>query len=150
MWTGPRPTSYKVHLDPSSHLATTDMDRKLRGLCPFSGGAGSPSNTMSPGPSPISVPSAKWHLDPSSHGLKMGGGAVPLFGGSWVPITHNVAWAKAYLHTKWHFDPLRHLATIDRGRKFGAAVPPFSGGELGPHLMQCRLGQCRPPYQVAS
>ena len=32
------------------HLATTDMDEKL-------GGAGSPSNTMSPGPRPTSLPS---------------------------------------------------------------------------------------------
>jgi len=28
------------------------------------------------------------------------------------------------------------LGTIDMGRKLGA-VPPFCGGELGPHLPQC-------------
>jgi len=28
----------KWHLDPSSHLATTDMGRNWRGLCPFGGG----------------------------------------------------------------------------------------------------------------
>jgi len=39
-------------------------------------------------------------------------GAVPHMGGSWVPIQHNVAWAEAYLHTKWHLDPSNHLATI--------------------------------------
>jgi len=32
------------------------------------------------------------------------------------------------------------LATIDMGRKVGAAVPP-SVWELGPHLTQCRLDQ---------
>ena len=32
---------------------------------------------------------------------------------------HNVAWAEAYLHTKWHLDPCRRLATTDMGRKFG-------------------------------
>jgi len=40
------------HLDPSIRLATIDVDRKL-----FWGGAGSPSNTMSPGPRPTFVPS---------------------------------------------------------------------------------------------
>jgi len=39
------------------------------------------------------------------------------------------------------------LATIDMGQKVGAAVPPFRGGELGPHLTQCRLGRGLPPYQ---
>jgi len=42
-----------------------------------------------------------------------------------------VAWAKAYLHTKWHLDPFSHLATTDMGQKLGggrnqlkfAAVP---------------------------
>jgi len=40
-------------------LATIDMGRKVGGLlCPFSRrGAGSPSNTMTPGPRPTFVPS---------------------------------------------------------------------------------------------
>jgi len=39
-------------------LATIDMGRKERSCCaPFGGGAASPSNTMSPGPRPTSVPS---------------------------------------------------------------------------------------------
>jgi len=33
-------------------------------------------------------------------------------GESWVPIQHNVAWAEAYLRTKWHLDPSNRLATI--------------------------------------
>jgi len=40
-------------------LATIDMGRKVGRCCcaPFRGGAESPSNTMSPGPRPTSVPS---------------------------------------------------------------------------------------------
>ena len=38
-------------------LATIDMDRKLGGAVPFLGRAGSPSNTMWPGPRPTIVPS---------------------------------------------------------------------------------------------
>jgi len=41
----------------SDHLATVDMGRKLGGLCPFSWGAGSLSNTMWPGPSLTFIPS---------------------------------------------------------------------------------------------
>ena len=49
----------KCHLDPSSHLATTDMCRELgEGPCPFEGAAaGSPSNTMWPEPRPTFMPS---------------------------------------------------------------------------------------------
>jgi len=43
------------------------------------------------------------------------------------------------------------LATIDVGRKVGAAVPLFGEeGQLGPHLIQCGLGRGLPSYQVAS
>jgi len=46
------------------------------------------------------------------------------------------------------------LATKDMGQKVGMAAVtvlcPFSWGELGPHLTQCRLGQGPPLYQVAS
>jgi len=35
----------------------------------------------------------------------------------------SVAWAEAYLRTKWHLDPCSRLATIDVGRKLGA--PPL-------------------------
>ena len=47
----------KWQLNPSSHLATTDMGRKLGRVVPLWGqGTGSPSNTMSPGPRLTSVP----------------------------------------------------------------------------------------------
>jgi len=48
-------------------LATIDMDRKVGGGCcaPFRGGAGFPSNTVSPGTRPTCV-YTKWYPDPSS------------------------------------------------------------------------------------
>jgi len=59
-------------------------------------------------------------------GRKMGGAAVPMFGHSWATICHNVAWAEAYLRTKWHLDPSSRLATTDMGQKLGLC--PFFGG----------------------
>ena len=48
----------KWHRGPSSRLATTEIGRKLGELCPFrGGGAGSTSNTKSPGRKPTSIPS---------------------------------------------------------------------------------------------
>jgi len=105
VWTGLRSTSvpsgvFIQHLSPSSCLATTDIGRKLGGLCPFmGGGAGSPSNTYSI--------STKCHLDPCSRlatihvGRKLG--ARPLFGEGWVPIkpSNTVAWTEAYLHANF-------------------------------------------------
>jgi len=68
-------------------------------------------------------------------------------------VVYNVAWAEAYLPTKWHIDPSSRLATIDIGRKLGAAllcpVPLFLGG-MGPHLTQRGLGRGLPLYRVAS
>jgi len=53
------PTTW--HLDPSSHLATTDMGQNWRTPPPFwGGGGGSPSNTMWPGPRPTCTPSFIW------------------------------------------------------------------------------------------
>jgi len=76
-------------------LVTIDMDRNW-GLCPSGGGgAGSPSNTMSPGTRPTSLP------------------------------TGNLIYPT--------------VTTADMGRKLGAV--PNWGGELGPHLIQCRLGR---------
>jgi len=49
-------------------------------------------------------------------------GAVPLLGVSWVRMQYNVAWAKAYLRTKWHLDPSSRLATLDIGRKLGGSA----------------------------
>jgi len=58
-------------------------------------------------------------------GRQLGEGCCDLFWGSWIPsIKHNVAWAEAYLCTKWQdLHPSSHLATLDMGQKWGAAVP---------------------------
>jgi len=67
-------------------------------------------------------------------------GAVLLFGGSWVPILQNVAWAEAYLYTKWHLDASSRLAIIKNAPKIGGgALPPFGGGELSPQLMMMMM-----------
>ena len=65
------------------------MNRKL-GAVPLLGGAATPCNTTLPGPRFTSVPSGKWHLDPSSRlatidmGQKLGGGCA-LFSGELGP-----------------------------------------------------------------
>ena len=44
-----------------------------------------------------------------------------------------------------------HLATIDMGRKVGAALPlSVGGGSPTPHVTQCRMGRGPPAYQMAS
>ena len=54
---------------------------------------------------------------------------VPFFSGtSWVPMEHKVAWAEAYLHTKWHLSPFTRLATTDIGRKLGGGCDPLGEG----------------------
>ena len=108
---GPRPEAYlrtKWHLDLSSHLATTDMGRKL--------GAGFPCNIMWPGPRPTCIPSGVlinanvWPQQTCAENW----GAVPPFLGEQElgPILHSVAWAEAYLHAKFHLDPCNRLATV--------------------------------------
>jgi len=64
-------------------------------------------------------------------------------------VLHAVAWAEAYLHTKWHLTPSSRLATMDTGKNWGGSAP-LEEGELCPHLTQCSLGWGRPPYQVVS
>jgi len=92
-------------------LTTIDTDRKLEGCAPFWEGELGPHVT---------------------HG-GMGRGLPP------------------YNRTKWHLDPSSSLATMDMDRKLGrGAVPPFWGGELGPHLAHCGLGRGLPPRQLAS
>jgi len=85
------------------------------GLCPFLGGAGSPSNTMSPGPRPTSEPNGILMIDPTvwpQQTWAENWGLCPLLWGIWVPTSHNVAWTGAYLRAKFHLDPSNRLATI--------------------------------------
>jgi len=46
-----------LHLNPSNHLATTDMGRILGAVPHWGRGAGSPSDTMWPGPRPTCMSS---------------------------------------------------------------------------------------------
>jgi len=41
-----------------------------------------------------------------------GAGCAPFWGREWVPIYNNVAWAEAYLHTKWHPNLSNRLTTV--------------------------------------
>ena len=51
----------------------------------------------------------------------------------WVPIQHNVAWAKVYLHTKWYPDPSSPLAIIDTGQNVeGHHASLHTGGAGSP------------------
>jgi len=104
-------------------LATIDMGRTL-GAAPLLARAGSPSHTMSPGPRPTSISSgilihpAVWPQRTWAENWRV----VPpfLWGRSWVPIYHNVAWAEAYLHAKFHFGPSNRLAIMhQRHRQTG-------------------------------
>ena len=74
-------------------------------------------------------------------------GGCPFLGGGAGSQFNTVAWAEAYLRTKWHLDPSSRLATKVMGRKLGVLCP---FGEVGRHLTQCRLDRALPPYQVAS
>jgi len=94
---GPRFTSTKWHLDPSSRLATTDIGRKQgRELCPLCWeGAGSPSNTKSPALRPTSVPSGilihptVW---PQQKWAENWGGAPPPFLGRGAGSSCSTMW----------------------------------------------------------
>ena len=108
----------KWRLHPSSRLATIDMNRKL-GAMLILGGDATPSNTMSPGPRFTSVPSgiliypAVW----SQQTWDKNWGLCPFWGGGAGSLSNNIAWAEAYLCTKWHLHPSNRLATIHQHYK---------------------------------
>jgi len=78
-------------------------------------GAGSPSNTMSPGPRPASIPGVIL-IHPAvgpQHTWPKIGGAVPLSGrGSWVPNLTQSGLGQGIPPSKFHLDPSNLLATI--------------------------------------
>jgi len=51
--------------------------------------------------------------------------------GAWVPISHTVPFAEAYVHIKWHLDASSRLATIKMGRKLGSGLHPLVGRAPG-------------------
>ena len=83
---------------------------------PFGEVNGVPSNTKSPGPRSSSIPSdilihaaiSPQHIWAENWGVC----CAPLGRGSWVPVYHNVARAKAYSRAKFHLDPSNRLATV--------------------------------------
>ena len=91
---------------------------KTGGCVPFrEGGAATPSNTTSPGPTFTSVPSgisihpAVWpQLTWAKNWVRW-----VFFSGVAGSTSNTVAWAKAYLHTKWHLSQSSRLATADIG-----------------------------------
>jgi len=92
--------------------------------------------------------SSSWDGRPcqSKVGRKVWWGCCTVYPFSWgtgspsntmSPDWLSVAWAEAYLRTKWHLDPSSRLATWTEN--WEEAVPHFYGGKLGPHLIQCGL-----------
>jgi len=114
-------------LDPSLPFGHKGMGRKVGVLCPFLGGAGSPSNnTMSPGPR-TSVPSGilihpgVWHFGLNRHGRKLG--CCSQFGGAGTPSNTMSSGLRFRIHpyaNKVASNSFSRLATTDMGRKLGA------------------------------
>jgi len=127
-------------------LATIDMGRKLGTVSLLGRGAGSPCNTMRPGPRSTLVPSCilihpvVWPQQTWAEILW----AVPLRGG--VGSASNTI-LPTIVPSKWHLDPSSHLATTNMGRKLGVC-PLLGGGEVDAYLAQCGLGRGLPSYQV--
>jgi len=111
-------------------LATTDMDQNMEGCAPLAEGELGPHLTqcrLGQGLPPYQV--ASWSIQPfrhNRHGPKIRG-LCPFGRGARSP-SNSVARSEAYLQAKFHLDPSSGLATIDMGRKLGAAVLPFLGG----------------------
>ena len=64
-------------------------------------------------------------------GRKLGGGCA--FWGELGPHLTKVAWAQAYLHTKWHLSQSSRLVHNRHGPKIGGSAP-LGQGELGFHV----------------
>jgi len=116
-------------------VSTIDMGRKEGGglLCPFREEPGPRLIQCGLGRGLLPHQVASSSIQPfghNTHGPKIGWGGCAFFSGdSWVLIEHKVAWAEAYLRTKWHLDACSRLATIDVRRKLGA--PPLFGERAG-------------------
>jgi len=121
--------------------------RKEGGGCcaPFTGAAGSPSNTMWPGPRFTSIPSgvfihpAVW---PQQTWVKNWVGVVPFFLGELGPhqTQSRLGWGlPPYQVASWW----SCLATTEMGRNWGAALPPFLPSATDPssHLATTDIGR---------
>jgi len=120
------------YLDPSSHLATTDIGRKL-GVKFFLVGERGCHLTMLPGPRSTSLPSGILihpAICPHHISAESWGWLCPLFWGRWVPCDTVWPGPRPTPHTKWQLDPGSCLATI-HGPKLEVLCPPFWGEGVG-------------------
>jgi len=134
----------KWHLDPSSRLATINMDRKRGLLCSPVWGEESwiPITSV---PSGTLIYLAVWPQQTWAENW----GCAPFGAGELDPHFAQRGLGQAYLRTKWRLDPSSRLATTDMGQKLevGWGCEPFWGRETaGSHIIQCRQGQGLPPY----
>ena len=93
------------------------------------GGSGSPSNTMSSGSRPISVPSGILiHVTvwPQLTGAENWEAPPTLWGGAGCPSNTKVAWDEVYVHTKFHLGASNRLATIEMDQRLERAFRPLS------------------------
>ena len=130
-------------------MATIDMGRKLGQAVPLlGGGAGSPCNTMWPGPQPTFVQVASRFIQPlghNRHGRNLGWLCTLASGAG--SASNSVARAEAYRRTKWHLDPSSRLATTN-GPKIGGCVPFLGGG--GAWSPSSTMRPWRRPTSIAS
>ena len=105
------------------------MGGKLGHVPPFLGELGS-HLTMWPAPRPTS--DAKFHLDPSNRLATIHQRHRQNRQRQTGQTQQSVAWAEAYLRTKWHLNLSSRLATTDMGQYHfwvgGLVVPPFFWG----------------------
>ena len=100
-------------------------------------GSGSPSNTVSPGQRPTSLPSGILvhpAVSPQQTWAdNFGRGCAFVGGGAGSNLTECVAMAGAYLHAKFHLDPSNRLDTIHQRHRqtdkpvafYGPIAPQF-------------------------
>ena len=89
------------------------------GAVPLLWGTGSPSNIMSPGPRPTSLPSGIFIIHPAVRPQQIG---RKLWGGAESP---------SKTMSQWHLNPSSRLATTDMGKNWGLC-PFWNGGARSP------------------
>jgi len=102
-------------------LATTDIGQNVgvAAVPPSVGAAVSPSNTIRPGPRPISVPSdiliktAVWPQQTRAENWEL---PPPFFEGELGLHLTQCRLSQGLPPSKWHLDPSSRLATTDIGR----------------------------------
>ena len=149
---GPRPTSVPngIFIHPSAVWSKQTWAGNW-GLCHF-GGAGSPCNTMSPGPMSTSLSSgihpAVW---PQQTQAENGGwGWCAPFKGELSPHVTQCGLGRGLPHSQYQVAPSSmQQFGHNVGQNWGCCAPSPFGGERGSHLTQCRLDRGLPAYQVA-